>query len=357
MMNKVNVYLICLLLFGNARAASLSQAYKPKANLVVAQDGSGDYKSIQAAINAAPDSSTHRFVILIKNGTYDTEKLIVPVSKQNLTLRGEDREKTIVSYHIYDCKSPESENKCPAEAWALWKDNRELIRTSATLTVLADDFRAENLTVSNTAGPVGQALALTLRGDRIIFSNCNILGYQDTIYMAKDGQRNYFSNCLVLGRTDYIYGGGIGYFQSCEIRSYGGGWITAPSTPEVQPYGFIFNQCKFIYMDKSPREGDDGKPVAIGRPWHNYPKVTILNSEMCGQMHPEGWPTTWRMDYAATSDKLHLYEYNNTGKGADMTNRAKWAGLRALTAQEALEYSKEKVLEGNDKWNPEKEKQ
>ncbi|WEK18486.1 MAG: pectinesterase family protein [Candidatus Pedobacter colombiensis] len=321
----------------------------PKADIVVALDGSGQYKSIQEAINAVPDNSTKRTIMLIKNGIYNTEKLIVPASKVNLTILGESREKTVVSYHLYDCKSEESGNKCPAEAWALWKDNKELIRTSATLTVLANNFIAENLTISNTAGPVGQALALTLRGDRLIFNNCNILGYQDTILLGKDGMLNYFVGCLILGRTDYIYGGGIGYFQSCEIRSYGGGWVTAPSTPENQFYGYIFNQCNFTYAANSPRKGDDGAKIAIGRPWHNYPKVAILNSEMCEQMHPEGWPTTWNMAYAATSDKLHLYEYNNTGKGADMSARVKWAGLRSMTAEEPKNYSMESVFGG---WNP-----
>jgi pectinesterase len=337
--------LFSLLIFTNVKAS----AYLPKADIVVALDGSGKFKSIQEAINAVPDNSAKRTVILIKNGVYNTEKLIVPASKINLTILGESRGKTVVSYHLYDCKSEASGNKCPAESWALWKDNKELIRTSATLTVLANNFIAENLTVSNTAGPVGQALALTLRADKVIFNHCNILGYQDTILLGKDGMLNYFVDCLILGRTDYIYGGGIGYFQSCEIRSYGGGWVTAPSTPETQPYGYVFNQCKFTYADNSPRNGDDGRKIAIGRPWHNYPKVAILNSEMCEQMHPEGWPTIWNMTYAATSDKLHLYEYHNTGKGADMSSRAKWAGLRALTAEEAKNYTRQVVLKD---WNP-----
>lgn len=341
----LNLILFCLLNCLHLKAS----AGVPKADIVVALDGSGQYKSIQEAINAVPDNSTKRTIMLIKNGTYSTEKLIVPASKINLTILGESREKTIVSYHLYDCKSEASENKCPAESWALWKDNKELIRTSATLTVLANNFIAENLTVSNTAGPVGQALALTLRGDQMVFNHCNILGYQDTILLGKDGMRNYFVDCLVLGRTDYIYGGGIGYFQSCEIRSYGGGWVTAPSTPETQSYGYVFNQCNFTYVANSPRNGDDGRKIAIGRPWHNYPKVAILNSEMCEQMHPEGWPTSWNMTYAPTSDKLHLYEYNNTGKGADMSSRAKWAGLRAMTAEEAKDYTMEAVLGG---WNP-----
>ncbi len=320
------------------------------ADLIVAQDGSGDYRTLQAAINAVPDNSDKRFVIYIKKGKYDQEKLIVPQSKKNLTLRGEERSHTIISYHIYDCKSPETGNKCPAESWALWKDNADLVRTSATLTVMADGCVVENLTVENTAGPVGQALALTLCGNKLIFRNCDILGYQDTVLLRKDGMLNFFLNCLIVGRTDYIYGGGIGYFQSCEIRSWGGGWITAPSTPKNQKYGFVFNQCNFTYMSASPRPGDDGKPVAIGRPWHNYPKVAILNSVMCEQMHPEGWPTTWHMEYAATSKDLHLYEYNNTGKGADMSGRAKWAGIKELTKKEAKEYTIRRVLGNVERW-------
>lgn len=342
MRNTCSVWLI-FLLFGIVGHAEASMSLS-SANLVVAQDGSGDYTSLQAAINAAPDDSNERFVIYIKNGKYDQEKLIIPAAKKNITLRGEDRSHTIISYHLYDCNSPESGNKCPVASWAMWKDNADLIRTSATLTIMAEGCRVENLTLENTAGPVGQALALTIRADKQVFLNCNILGYQDTVYLWTAGMRSYFENCLIVGRTDYIYGGGIGYFQSCEIRSWGGGWITAPSTPKEQKYGFVFNECRFTYADQSPRPGDDGKPIAIGRPWHNYPKVAILNSSMCGEMHPEGWPTTWRMDYAATSADLHLYEYNNNGKGSDMSHRAPWAGIKQMTKEEAKEYSLSKVM-------------
>ncbi len=350
-MKRLQTYFLIILVFtGFFGSPSLGASQNlPKADLIVALDGSGQFKSIQEAINAVPENSSKRTVILIKKGSYMAEKLIVPAGKKNLTLIGESPEQTIISYHMYDCGNTESEHKCPAESWALWKGNKDLIRTSATLTVLAENFIAENLTIANTAGPVGQALAITLRGDKITFKNCHILGYQDTILLANDGKRNYFTGCLILGRTDYVYGGGIGYFQSCEIRSYGGGWITAPSTPETQFYGYVFNQCDFTYADNSPRQGDDGRKIAIGRPWHNFPKVAILNSKMCEEMHPEGWPTTWHMDYAATSDKLHLYEYNNTGKGADRSLRAKWAGLRAMTKEEAKAYTMDKVL---GDWKP-----
>jgi pectinesterase len=236
------------------------------ADIVVAKDGSGDFDKIQAAINSVPDNSARRTVIYIKRGTYDTEKLIVPASKKNITMTGESRDETVISYHMYDCTNPDNANKCPAEAYELWKSDSELVRTSATFTVLADGFIAENLTFKNTAGPVGQALALTVRADRGIYRNCNFLSYQDTVYLWDSGKRTYFENCLVLGRTDYIYGGGIAYFKSCEIRSYGGGWITAPSTPKTQNYGFVFYECKVTYSDGSPRAGDDGVKFALGRP-------------------------------------------------------------------------------------------
>ena len=167
--------------------------------------------------------------------------------------------------------------------------------------------------------------------------------------MGTDGARNYFEDCLILGRTDYIYGGGIGFFLHCEIRSFGGGWITAPSTPDSQFYGFVFDRCRFTSAGNSPRPGDDGALVALGRPWHRYPKVAVLNSELCDQIDPRGWPTTWNMEYAATSDKLHLYEYNNTGKGAETESRVKWSGVKVLTGGEAAMYTRDKVLEG---WNP-----
>ena len=320
------------------------------AHVIVAQDGTGDYTTLQAAINAAPDNGKERFVIYVKNGKYDQEKLIVPRSKTYLTIKGEDREKTIISYHMYDCNNEASGNKCPAESWELWKDNKDLVFTSATFTVLADNFCMENLTVENTAGPVGQALAISTQGDKGKFINCNLLGYQDNVLLRDNGDRHYFEDCLILGRTDYIYGSAIGYFQHCEIRSWGGGWITAPATYKEQAYGFVFNECRFTYTDNSPRKGDDGNYIAIGRPWHNYPKVAILNSYMCGQIHPEGWPTVWNMEYAATSPELHLYEYNNTGRGADMSKRAKWAGLKELTSEEAENYTIEAVLGDVSRW-------
>ena len=315
-------------------------------DIVVAKDGSGNYTSIQAAINSVPSNSTTRTTIYIKSGLYNTEKLIVPVDKQNVTLLGESRTATIISYHIYDC----SGGKCPAADAALWSS--EITATSATFTVIGNGFKAENITFQNTAGAVGQAQALTIRGDKTVFLNCDIKGYQDTIWFWNNGKRAYFKGCLILGRTDYIYGGGIGFFDQCEIRSWGGGWITAPSTIETQKYGFVFYKCNVTYVNGSPRTGDDGAKVALGRPWHNYPKVTWIYSDMTDMINPLGWPTIWNMSYAATSNKLELFEYLNTGVGANMSGRSKWAGIRKLEPSEVSLYERVTVLAGSDNWDP-----
>ena len=320
---------------------------------VVAQDGSGDFTSLQAAINAVPDHSVERYTIFIKAGLYDEEKLIIHASKPNITLRGEGRNRTVISYHMYNGPSPETRGQLPVSLWKKWNYDPMLVRTSATLTILSDHCRLEHLTLQNSHGPGGQALAVTVRGNRTIFYDCNLLAYQDTIYLWDGGKQTYFEKCLVVGRTDYIYGGGIGYFYRCEISSYGGGWVTAPSTSIDQPYGFIFDRCRFSYRDNSPNKGDDGQPYALGRPWHNYPKVAILRSKISKEVHPMGW-LPWNMRYAPTSPDLHLYEYRNRGRGADMSERIDWVGLRALNDQEADNYRIERVFGEHPKnWHKE----
>lgn len=331
-----------------ARNPIIAQTILP--DIVVALDGSGDFTSIQEAILAVPDYSTVRTTIFIKRGRYQTEKLLVPRSKQKIHLLGESRDETVLSYHLYDCSAGGYANKCPETDARKW--SAENLLTSATLTVLADDFTAENLSVYNTAGPVGQALALTLRGDRALFRYCNLSSYQDTLYLWSEAKRAYFEHCLISGRTDYIYGSGTAFFQSCEIKSWGGGWITAPSTAQFQPHGFVFHSCVLSYATNSPRPGDDGALVALGRPWHNYPKVAWLYCDMTAKINPLGWPDKWNMPYADTSTDLHLYEYRNTGPGADMSKRSKWVGLRAMSDEEATQYSVQAVLGGTDHWDP-----
>lgn len=349
MFNFLRKALYCLVLAVLPGAAGLkAQSVTP--DIVVAPDGSGDFTKIQAAINAAPDFSTEPTIIYLKRGIYDTEKLLIPANKTNLVFIGESREETIISYHLHDCASGGFNGKCPAADAMLWSGDN--ILTAATLTILGDGFKAENLTIRNTAGPVGQAQAITVRADRVIFRNCTLSSYQDTIYFWSLAKRSYFENCLIIGRTDYIYGSGTVFFHQCEIRSWGGGWITAPSTALAQPHGFVFNQCAITYALGSPRPGDDGAQVALGRPWQNYPKVAWLYCAMTEKINPLGWPDKWNMPYADTSPDLHLYEYLNTGPGANMNGRANWVGIRALLPAEAANYTVHAVLSGSDGWDP-----
>ncbi|MCB0663563.1 MAG: hypothetical protein KDC24_12535, partial [Saprospiraceae bacterium] len=346
---KKNFLSLCFLII---LSAFLQKAFAQTTNpdITVALDGSGDFQKIQDAIDAVPDNHPLPTVIFIKRGLYNTEKLLVPSNKKNVVLVGESRTETIISYHIYDCGSGGFNNKCPAADAQLWQG--EVIQTSATLTISGDGFIAENLTIENTAGPVGQALAITVKSDKVIFRNCIFSSYQDTIYLWGNAKRVYFESCLVIGRTDYIYGSGTAWFENSEIRSWGGGWITAPSTGLNQAHGFVFNNCQITYALNSPRAGDDGATVALGRPWHNYPKVTWMNCFMTEKINPLGWPTKWNMDYADTSSELKLYEYNNYGPGADMSGRANWVGIRALTPQELPQYTLTAVLGGIDNWDP-----
>ena len=343
---------LCLILLFFAVALGLpnqltGQNFTP--DIVVALDGTGDFTTIQAAIDAVPDNSNTPTIIYIKRGLYNTEKLIIRSNKQKVVMIGESRDETIISYHMHNCPNGYLGYCPPEDAQVLPTD----LRTSAsTLTVQGDDFWAENLTFQNTAGPVGQAQALGLRGDRVVLRNCTIKGYQDTIYFWGNGRRNYVENCLITGRTDYLYGGGTAFLQGCEIRSWGGGYITAPATLLGFDYGLVFNECDLTYDWNSPRSSDNGRLTALGRPWNDYPKVAFLYCYMTEKINPLGWPTTWDMPYAATSEDVEFFEYQNTGPGADMSGRNDWLGLRALTDEEAQNYTLEAVLAGNDNWNP-----
>ncbi|MBQ9476548.1 MAG: glycoside hydrolase N-terminal domain-containing protein [Bacteroidales bacterium] len=311
-------------------------------DFVVAADGSGDFTSVQDAIYAAPDRSEDRIVIFIKDGEYE-QKLLVPAAKTNLTLLGESREGVRLVYNSHSATYAAGSNM--PVVTQVRGDGFDVNRTTAVLTVVGEGFLAENLTIENTANRSGyMSQAVTICADRTTFRRCNIQGYQDTVYLWTLGKRTWFDQCLIIGRTDYIYGAGIGYFDGCEIRSWGGGWVTAPSTPLHQKYGLVFNGCRFTYDGNSPKPEDNGKPFNLGRPWHNYPKVAVLNSVYDDMLDPLGWPTTWGMPYAADSEALELVEYNNSGVRADMAGRQGWKCIRALNADEAARYSVEAVF-------------
>jgi pectinesterase len=220
--------------------------------------------------------------------------------------------------------------------------------------VLADDFHAENLTLENTSGDHGQALALRVDGDRAVLKNCRLLGWQDTLMI--NNARQYFTNCYLEGRVDFIYGSAAAVFDRCEIHSKNGGHITAANTPPDHPFGFVFMNCR-LTGDPQPWISAAGIPANtnsvpladLGRPWRPYASVTYLNCEMGDHIKAEGW-NNWRNP---TNELTARYaEYNSTGPGANPEARFKWA--KQLTKAEAEKITIESVLGGGDGWNPAK---
>ena len=304
---------------------------------VVDKEGRGDFMTLQAAIDAAPDYfSAQATTILVKPGIYK-ERIIIPVSKRNLVIMGSGADNTVITYDNYAKKLyPDSENEMGTFG-------------SSTMYVNGSHISFSDLTIENAAGSgdvVGQAVALTTAGDLIFFHRCRILGHQDTIftsgYYSADGQapRSYYNDCFIDGTTDFIFGSGIAMFEDCHIHSKKNSYITAASTDKGQKYGYVFNNCRF-----TAAPGVD--KVFLGRPWRDYAKVVYLNCELGKHIRPEGWHN-WSQPQR---EKTAFYaEYNNKGEGADISQRVSWS--HQLTAEQAAEYSFEKVIGSNDLWNP-----
>jgi pectinesterase len=304
---------------------------------VIYEDGSGTQTNLQAAIAAAPDNGTNVFSILIKPGTYQGQ-IAVPQSKKHIKFVGEKAENTILTYSLNQNESPSP------DGWPIYNN--------AGTVILGNDFSAENITMQNTSGDHGQALALRVDGDHEVFNNCRILGWQDTL-MINNG-RDYFTNCYIAGRVDFIYGSATAVFDHCEIHSRNGGHVTAASTPKDQPFGFVFMNCN-LAGDPQPWVSPEGIPANtnspptadLGRPWRPYASVTYLNCEMGDHIKPEGW-NNWRNP---TNELTARYaEYNSSGPGANPDKRFKWT--KQLTKEEAGKITVESVLGGNDGWNP-----
>jgi pectinesterase len=314
-----------LKLFACAIASSvLATALPAQTNLFVAADGSAPFKTVQAAIMAVPSGSrVNPVVIHIAPGTYK-ELIYVQREKSFFRLVGENPTNTILTFNLY--------------AGITNADGQPIgtFKTPST-TIDADDFTAENLTFENSAGPVGQALALRVDGDRAAFRHCRFLGWQDTILLNRG--RQYFENCYIAGQTDFIFGAATAWFENCRIHCLRDGYITAASTPVDQPFGFVFSNCKII--------GEPDVKTYLGRPWRIYASTIFLDCEMSGVIRPEGW-NDWKKPEAHATARYA--EFNSTGAGASPANRPDWT--RQLMKSEAQKITVEKVLGGTDGWNP-----
>ncbi len=318
------IWIILLLLAGLADAfAQKTPKYPTK--FTVAQDGSGDFKTIQEAIMAFRDHSQERVTLFIKNGIYH-EKVVIPANKPNLHLIGESREGVVITNDDFSGKTYPNGQKDAVGKTQFSTYN------SYTLLVDAPDIIIENLTIKNAAGRVGQAVALHVEGDRFICKNCLILGNQDTLYAAREGTRQYYVNCQIEGTVDFLFGKAIVVFQSCVLKSLSDSYITAAATPPYQPYGFVFFDCKL-------RADSSAQKVYLGRPWRPCCKTVFIRTEMDSHIVPVGWNNWGNTD----NEKTVLYaEYQSVGTGANPAQRVAWS--KQLTQKDLRNYTLEKIF-------------
>ncbi|SOD94786.1 pectinesterase family protein [Spirosoma fluviale] len=332
-MNKTLLFLFPILLTINTFAQTTPPASATyPASFTVAQDGSGNFKTIQEAVNSFRDHSQVPVTLYVKNGVY-AEKLVIPSWKPNIHIIGESREGVIITGDDFSGKAYPG-----GKDWT----GKDKYSTYTTYTVLVDapETILENLTIRNTAGRVGQAVALHVEGDRFVCRNCNLLGNQDTLFAAAEDSRQYYENCFIEGTTDFIFGKSVSVFQSCTIKSLSDSFITAAATPVYQPYGFIFFDCKLTADPVA-------KKVYLGRPWRPNAKTIFVRTQMDSHILPAGWDN-WNN---ADNEKTVLYaEYGNTGPGSSTSGRVGWS--KQLTANEVKQLTLASIFSGKSPWLP-----
>ena len=313
-----------LLLFSSlVLAVSTAQAQTDAKFLtaVVAKDGSGDFTTIQAAMAKIGMGSPERpATIYVRKGVY-REVVYAQREKRFVRLIGEDPESTILVYGLH------------AKMTGLDGQKIGTFRTP-TFYLDADDFTVENMTIQNDAGPVGQALAIAVNGDRVLFRNCRFLGLQDTVFLNRG--RQYFEDCYIEGTTDFLFGGATAWFEGCDIHSLDSSYITATATPPEAAFGFIFNGCRVRVAE--------GEQSYLGRPWRDHAATLFMRCELGAGIRPEGWHNWGKPWREATSRYL---EYRNTGPGSERSGRVSWA--RELTSDEADLITPTTALRG---WDP-----
>lgn len=297
------------------------QAQQKQDTIVVARDGTGAYRTIQEAVEAVRAFMDYTVTIYIKDGLYK-EKLVIPAWVKNVQLLGESTEGTIITYDDHA------------------NINKMGTFRTYTIKVEGNDITFKNLTIENNAAPLGQAVALHTEGDRLMFIHCRFLGNQDTIYTGREGARLLFTDCYIEGTTDFIFGPATALFERCTIHSKKNSYITAASTPENIPFGYVFKNCKLTAAPGITK-------VYLGRPWRPYASTTFLNCEFGSHIRPEGWDN-WRNP---ENEKTARYaEFGNTGEGAATAGRVKWA--KQLTNKEAMRYTIENIFTDSSNWYP-----
>lgn len=296
------------------------------ADFIVAKDGTGDYSTVQAAVDAVPDyrkaGTTH---IYVKKGIYK-EKIVVAPSKENVRLVGEDG--VVVTYDDYAGK-PNIFGEAKGTSG------------SATIYIFGSGFMAENIVFENSSGPVGQAVACHVAADRVVFRRCRFLGFQDTLYTFGEYSREYFEDCYIEGTVDFIFGKATAVFNRCELHcKQAGGFLTAPATPKDCRFGYVFYDCR---LTATP-DVETGS-VWLSRPWRPYGKAVFIRCQMGKHICPQGYHNWGKPDNERTA---FYAEFQCSGEGSCTNNRAPWAHQ----LEDIKEYDMLKILAGDDGWNP-----
>lgn len=337
------------------------QPFIRKYDLVVAKDGSGDFMTVQEAINAVPDYNGEEIKILIAPGIYK-EKLVVPESKSHITLIARTEGEAVITYDDFASRKSELTGRNLGTSG------------SSSVYIYAPYFEAIGIVFENSASNaswaaegrgVGQAVACLVAGDCAVFRRCKFLGHQDTLYAygrksdpkTKEAQeaaktqhvpanlqcRQYYEDCYIAGTVDFIFGWATAYFQGCELHCLGNGYVTAAATPQGQDYGYVFNECHVT--------AEPGVLTYLGRPWRHYAQTVFLNCTLDSCVRPEGWQNWPNKETGTDGSTTAFYaEYKNQGEGANGSARVKWG--KQLTEKQASRYSAVEVLKGYDGWNP-----
>lgn len=315
MMRKVLGLLLLLV------AVSGTWAQERRDTLVVSRDGTGDFRTLQEAVESARAFMDYTVTIYVKNGVYK-EKVIVPSWVENIDIIGEDRDKTIITYDDHA--------------------NINKMGTFRTYTVKVEgsDITFKNLTIENNAAQLGQAVALHTEGDRLKFINCRILGNQDTIYTGAKFTRLYFKDCYIDGTTDFIFGPSTALFEDCIIHSKRNSYVTAASTPKEAKYGYVFKHCKL-----TAEPGVD--KVYLGRPWRPYAYTLFIECELGKHIVSAGWHNWGKQSNEETARYM---EYKNTGEGANASERVAWS--KQLIKKEAEAVTVDAIFRTQSNWNP-----
>ncbi len=308
--------------------AQAKDKYDNPDTLVVSRDGTGQFRNVAEAIEVCRAFMEYHKVIYVKKGTYK-EKLIVPQWLTNIEICGEDRDHTIITWDDH------ANIFLPAIGKGMGT-----FRTY-TLKIQGSRITLKNITIENNAARLGQAVALHTEGDCLTFVNCRFLGHQDTIYTGNGKCRHFFKDCYIEGTTDFIFGPSTVWFENCDIFCKSNSYITAASTPQDVPYGYIFNNCHITAASNVEK-------LYLGRPWRDYGYTLFMNCDLPRQIRPEGWHQ-WRPEAVKTARYM---EYNNRGEGAATDKRVAWS--KQLTKKEAQQITLEKVFSFNDQWNPNK---